>query len=200
MNGNFVVDWTGLVDRDAEDGGGSPRRLMSPDAFALMIAPATPDLGTDFNSHWSDKPGSAGPLLLENMRQGGIAHSLCGEVVTDSAESPEGFPLGAYGWDGKHSRTPIKTHTPPPASRRLFSLPYPRAELQLHGACMCCCVCRIWPGIFTTKFTVHPAKGISFACFSQVHPCWEHNLNALLCPMILNDAFLGAAPDSAAKL
>ena len=77
MNGNFVVDWTGLVDRDAEDGGGSPRRLMSPDAFALMIAPATPDLGTDFNSHWSDKLAAMGVPYHEAWTQTVGSYTRC---------------------------------------------------------------------------------------------------------------------------
>ena len=41
-----------------------------------------------------------------------------------------------------------------------------------------------WEGIYTTKFAVDPAADVAFACFSQVHPCWNHNVKAELGPHI----------------
>ena len=43
-------------------------RLLSEAAGEVMVAPATPDLGTDFCSHWSDPEDSAGPALCANFR------------------------------------------------------------------------------------------------------------------------------------
>ena len=43
-------------------------RLLSEAAWEVMVAPATPDLGSDFCSHWSDPEGSAGPALCANFR------------------------------------------------------------------------------------------------------------------------------------
>lgn len=43
-----------------------------------------------------------------------------------------------------------------------------------------------WEGIFTTKFMIDPTSGVSWAAFSQVHPCWDHNLKVELGPLIFS--------------
>ena len=124
--------------------------LLSQSAWEVMVAPSTPNLATDFNSHWADPADTAGPYLCANHATGGFAHSLCGEVVVDSS-------LAGCG----------------PCSNGTFG----------------------WEGIFTTKFMIDPMTGVSWAAFSQVHPCWEHNLKAELGPLIFT-----AMNESYAKL
>jgi CubicO group peptidase (beta-lactamase class C family) len=82
--------------------GSSGARLLSEVSWELMVAPATPDLSTEFNSHWDDAPDSSGPALCANHRGGGFAHSLVGEVVTDPARAQQvlGCSAGAFGWEG----------------------------------------------------------------------------------------------------
>ena len=45
-------------------------RLLSEAAWEVMVAPATPDLRTNFCTHWSDPEDSAGPALCANFRGG----------------------------------------------------------------------------------------------------------------------------------
>lgn len=76
-------------------------RLLSQSAWEIMVAPSTPNLAADFNSHWADPPDTAGPYLCANHRAGGFAHSLCGEVVVDSSLAGCGpCNNGTFGWEG----------------------------------------------------------------------------------------------------
>ena len=44
------------------------------------------------------------------------------------------------------------------------------------------------------RFAVDPVADVCFACFSQVHPCWDHNLKAELGPLIFGAAAAAGSP------
>jgi CubicO group peptidase (beta-lactamase class C family) len=93
----FMMMLTNRGEYEYETEEGS-RRLLSTSSFDIMVAPATPDLSTAFNSHWSDPSNTAGPALCANFAGGGFAHCLCGEVVTDPELAGCGdCGVGAYG-------------------------------------------------------------------------------------------------------
>ena len=83
ISAGYTVAWP-IVHRTMD-----PRRETSR-FLEPAVAPATPDLGSDFCSHWSDPEDSAGPALCANFR-GKPARSF---RVLDCAP-PIGLPIAS---------------------------------------------------------------------------------------------------------